>query len=452
MFLEGMDRASWIPRPPRWAARRTSELVRINLRLAVILFGIAAVMSVSVWARQESGGQPSAACSGRGTAASAALRARGLELGYNLDYEEALAAFRNAIAADPCHPAAYRLIAATMWINLLFQQGAVTVDDYLGQARPNLPRKSPTPELDAVFREYIGRALTLSEQRRRNDPADADVHYQIGAAVGFLASYTATVEGRVLGGFQAARHAYNEHTRVMELDPQRKDAGLIVGMYRYAVSTLPAPLRVLARIAGFGGGRERGLRMVEEAALFPSDVQTNALFTLIVIYNREARFPDALHVIGQLQRMYPRNRLLWLEAGSTALRAGHPAEALEALEEGLAMLAEDPRPRAFGEEDRWRYYHGAALVALEQVEAGERELRAALTGDAHTWVRGRTHLELGKLADLVGHRARAAEEYRLAVRLCRADPDLVCSQEATVLMKAGYRSRDAEERCQADNC
>ena len=58
---------------------------------------------------------------------------------------------------------------------------------------------------------------------------------------------------------------------------------------------------------------------------------------------------DRVRVIGQLQRQYPRNRLLWLEAASTALRAGRPADARQALEEGLAKLAGDPRPRAFGE-------------------------------------------------------------------------------------------------------
>ena len=70
-----------------------------------------------------------------GVAAAAALRAEGLQLGYNLDHAEALAAFREAIAADPDDPAGYRLLAATAWIRLLFEQGAITVDDYLGQAR-----------------------------------------------------------------------------------------------------------------------------------------------------------------------------------------------------------------------------------------------------------------------------------------------------------------------------
>ena len=45
----------------------------------------------------------------------AAHRARGLEHGYNLDRGEALAAFEDAIAADPGDPSAYRLAAATVW-------------------------------------------------------------------------------------------------------------------------------------------------------------------------------------------------------------------------------------------------------------------------------------------------------------------------------------------------
>jgi hypothetical protein len=65
--------------------------------------GAAIVLSVGgVRARQESAGKPRAA-------AAATLRAAGLELGYNLDHIDADAAFKDAIAADPSDPAAYRL-------------------------------------------------------------------------------------------------------------------------------------------------------------------------------------------------------------------------------------------------------------------------------------------------------------------------------------------------------
>jgi hypothetical protein len=47
---------------------------------------------------------------------------------------------------------------------------------------------------------------------------------------------------------------------VLSLDPSRKDAGLVVGTYRYVVSTLSLPVRMVAYVAGFGGGRDRGSR------------------------------------------------------------------------------------------------------------------------------------------------------------------------------------------------
>ncbi len=226
---------------------------------------------------------------------------------------------------------------------------------------------------------------------------------------------------------------------MLELDPSRKDAGLIVGLYRYTVASLPAPLRLMAKIVGFDGDRAKGLALVEDAAHYPSDSQPNALFTLLVMYNRESRWDDALAVVADLQRRFPRNRLLWLEAGSTALRAGRPALARTAFETGLAMLAADSRPRAAGEESRWRYGYGATLVALKDVVPAERELRAALPDAVRDWVRGRIHRELGKLADLAGDRLRARDEYRLADRLCEQDHDTDCADEARALMKTAYR-------------
>jgi tetratricopeptide (TPR) repeat protein len=368
-------------------------------------------------------------------AAAASHRSRGLELGYNLDHVEAIDAFGDAIAADPTDANAYRLLAAAVWVALAFEQGAITVDDYLGQARSDLTRAAPNPVLAARFREALSRAVTLSEQRLRDHPNDADAHYLVGAASGVLASYTSTIEGRLLGSLGPARRAYREHERVLELDPRRKDAGLIVGLYRYGVAALPPPVRLMARLVGFGGGGERGLRLVEEAARYPGDAQPSAQFMLILLYNREARYDDALRVIADLQRRYPRNRLLWLEQGGTEMRAGRPANARAALEEGMTRLRRDSRPRASGEEARWRFAHGTALARLQQRQPAERELRAALAGATRDWVRGRAHKELGTVAALAGQREIAREEYRLADQLCRADRDSDCTSEVKTLVR-----------------
>ena len=288
------------------------------------------------------------------------LCAAGLEDGYNLDHTDALRLFQQAIALDPDDPTPHRLAAASLWTQALFEQGAITAEDFLGQTKSNIGRRPPSPALADGFRTEITRAFDLAEARVESHPRDADAHFQFGAAISYQATWTATVEGRVVAAVRNARRAFNEHQRALELDPSRTDAALIVGMYRYTVSTLSAPKRFVARLIGMGGDHDQGLELVERAARVPSDVQTNARFTLIVMYNRESRWDDALAVIHELQARYPRNRLLWLEEANTLLRAHRFADARRAVDAGLAKLAADQRPRAFGEETRWQDARRAA--------------------------------------------------------------------------------------------
>ena len=196
----------------------------------------------------------------------------------------------------------------------------------------------------------------------------------------------------------AARRAYQEHQRVLTIDPARPDARLTVGLYRYFISRMPPWSRLAARVAGLDSDREAGLRLVEQAGSGEGPAQANALFALIVIYNQLARYDEALGVIDRLQRAFPRNRLLWLEAACTQLRAGRPADARLSLERGLRLLEAETRPLAFGELARWRYHHGVSLARLHQADAAHQQLTAALHGEALEWVRELARLELRTLA------------------------------------------------------
>ena len=300
---------------------------------------------------------------------------RGLQYGYNLDFPEALATFEEAITVDPTDATAHRLAAATIWTRLLFHQGAITVEDYLGQARAKVARRTPPPDLVKAFTSHVDRATAIGERLVRDNPADPDAHFQLGAAAALRASYIATIEGRVFDSLGSGRRAYSAHKRTLALDPSRKDAGLIVGMYRYTVANLPLPMRLMARLAGFEAGRMSGVRLVEGAARYPSNAQTNALLTQMLLSNRDGHYDEALRVARQLQQMYPRNRLFWLEAGGAALRAGRPSEALGELDEGFARFARDPRPKAYREEEQWQAARARArtLLAATQLQKDVRQ-------------------------------------------------------------------------------
>ncbi len=365
-----------------------------------------------------------------------ALVTRAEALAYDLDHQEALKLLRQSISLAPGDPRAHRALANVLWLNLLFQRGAVTVDHYLGSfSSSTVDLKKPPADVDAEFRREVGKAIELAEQRVAAHPNDAQAHYDLGAAVGLQASYVATVEGRMLAGFRNARRAYDEHERVLALDPSRKDAGLIVGTYRYVVSTLSLPMRMMAYVAGFGGGRDVGIRMIEGAAASPSDSRVDALFALVLMYNRERRYDDALRMLQELRRLHPRNRLVVLEAGSTALRGGNAVRAEGLLTEGLAMLAADKRQRIPGEEGLWRYKRGAARVALGRLEEATQDLQAAVSPDTAGWVQGRARVELAKIALARSDAATAATQARQAEALCEQGQDPVCVDDARKMLR-----------------
>ena len=371
---------------------------------------------------------------------SAALRAKGFAHAYNLDYDLAERDMTAAARADARDIGARRGLAVIPWLLISFRRGAVTVDDYLGSvSKQNVALREPPADLATRFREQSAAALSLAEQAIAARPRDPEAHYELGAVVGLQASYAATVEGRVLGAFRSARRAYDAHEQLLELDPSRKDAGLVVGMYRYIVSQLSLPMRMMAYVAGFGGGKELGIKMIEAAASYGRENAADAKFALALIYNREQRYDDALRVLLQLQREFPRNRILWLEAGATALRGRRAAEAERMLDEGLARLRNDSRPRMFGEEALWYLKRGTARLALNRPAEAESDIRRSLQLESRRWVAGRAHAELGKLADLRGNRDAARREFQQAVQLARQDNDPIGEAAAERWIDAPFR-------------
>ena len=156
----------------------------------------------------------------------------------------------------------------------------------MGQVSPrNVDLQDPTADLAATFLTHSVRAVELSEALVEAAPDDPEAHYQLGASLGLAASYTATVEGKTLDALRPAKQAYAAH--------ERKDAMLIVGSYQYLVSTLPLPMRLMARLVGFGAGKEEGVRLIREASRYDGETQTEAQFGLLLIYNREREYDAA---------------------------------------------------------------------------------------------------------------------------------------------------------------
>jgi hypothetical protein len=371
-----------------------------------------------------------------------ALRREAYDAAYNMDYERSMDLFGQAIAADPNDAAAIRGAASVIWLRILFLRGTVLVEDYLGRVKGSEDVKMPDPpdDLDKAFQARIGKAIALGERAVDQRYNDAGAHYDLSAGLGLAASYAGTIRGSMWNAMKLARRSYSESEMVLKLDKRRKEAGLVVGTYRYLVSSLPVSIRWMAYIVGFGGGKDEGIRLIEEAAGHPSDIQQDARFALVLLYNREKRYADAVNVLHGLERSFPRNRLLQLEEASTFLRANRPADALRVLDESMARLAQDTRPRMPGEDVRWLLKRGSACVQLGMLDEAEADLRAAAGGKGvWHWVLARIHIELGKVADLRGDRAKAKSEYEIAVARAMSAGDDEARIEATRLLNQPYK-------------
>lgn len=388
----------------------------------------------------------SGAPAGTVTAGSAGVPVRdprlvaGFDLAYNLDYEAAVASFGQAIAARPEDPAGYRGVAAASWLHILYLRGAAVIDTFLtgSTGGPNGAWEEPPDTLARRFEEHVTSAIRLSEVAVRRDENDPAAHYELGIAVALDASYRASVRGQPLRALRGARRAYAAHLKVLELDPTHHDAKLLVGLYRYIVSVMPPALRWVAYLVGFDGGREEALELVADAAAHPGEVQSEAQFALVLLYNREREYALAQAVLSDLKRAFPRNRLVWLESASTWLRDDRPAMAELTLAHGFTRLQGDDRPRMFSEDAVWHLKRGTARSAIGLVDAARLDLARAARAEGPPWVAGRAHLELGKLADLAGEHQRARGHYVRSRKLCDEAGDRACRRAATTFRRRPY--------------
>jgi tetratricopeptide (TPR) repeat protein len=194
---------------------------------------------------------------------------------------------------------------------------------------------------------------------------------------------------------------------------------------------------MFAYVVGFGGGKERGISMLE-AATKDVGAHVDARTALLIIFSREGRHLDALRVVQELKAEFPRNRVFTLEEGATNIRAGRAADADAVLTQGLTALERDNRPKFLGERAMWLYKRGLARVNLNRPADARADLEAALQNEPAEWVKGRIHLELGKVADLTGRRDAALGEYRQAKAIADAASDPPTSNEAARLQKRPF--------------
>jgi len=356
-------------------------------------------------------------------AAQEGIVARGFEHFYNLEYDEAIADFSEAVARHPDLPSVHNHLAQAILYRAMFRAGALESELVTGN-NPFLrrPKVEATPEEDQRFRRAVQKSMELCQARLKQNPRDTAALYALGVAHGWRANYNFLVRKAWRDALRDATSARKLHNKVSDLDPSAIDARLMQGVHDYVVGSLPLLWKMLGFLIGFRGDKEQGIRTLELVAQKGVVNREDARILLCAIYRREKRPQQAVPLLEELIRRFSRNYLLYLELAQMHSELGDKTKALAALrqlqtlkESGAPGFARLPWERLWYAEGNIQFWYNdldAALENMKKATAGAEALD--LNTGVLAWMR------LGQLYDLKGQRASAQQAYRRAIAFAPA--------------------------------
>ncbi|HWP43150.1 MAG TPA: hypothetical protein VNO14_07955 [Blastocatellia bacterium] len=343
-----------------------------------------------------------------------ALRKEGNDALYNLDYATAQERFLQMTKMAPDHPAGYVSLANNMWLETLNASRRLSTSVYTSGSfySQDAGEDKVDPKRDREFNNLIKHAIKVAQDRLARDPKDVEALYYEAAAMGLRAGYNVTVKRSFRRAIGDANESIKLQKKVVKLDPQYIDAYLSIGLYEYVIDSLPTFWRILARVAGLSGSKQKGIEHLEMVAQRGKYTADDARVLLIGIYSRERKPEKALEIINDLAVRYPRNYLFGLERAGMLYSLGRDGEGARS----YAEMLEDERV-SNAATDLVNYQWGEFLMARGDYSAALEKYNAAKQwSKAGTEVVSLSHLRAGQALDALGNREKALAEYKIVLK------------------------------------
>jgi tetratricopeptide (TPR) repeat protein len=367
------------------------------------------------------------------------LAAEGFDHFYNLEYDQAIADFEQAIARNPNSPDLHNHLAQAIVFREMYRDGALESELVSGtNSFLRRPKLNPAPETEKRFLDEIGKAMALSGARLAKNPNDTGALYALGISYGLRSDYYWVVKKAWHDSLKDATAARRLHTRLSELEPNNVDARLVEGLDDYIVGSLPWGWRMLGFLVGIHGDREKGIRTVQDVARNGKLDRIDAEIFLCALDRRENQPRQAIPLIQDLIGQFPRNFLLRLELSQMYSVAGDKTHALEAAEEVAQLKTRHapgydrvPWEKIYFQEGTIEFWYNDldhALENMKKVAAASEEVDLNTGASAY--------LRMGQIYDMTGRRGEALEAYRKAIAYA---PQAEAAQEARRYLSTPYR-------------
>ena len=264
---------------------------------------------------------------------------KGTDHFYNLEYDQAIAAFEKLRDADPDNPSRQNNVATAYFYKQLYLAGVLQGDLFSSSNKFFRTKKIQVePAIANAFWEANDAAIRICEQRLKSNEADEEALYSCGVAYATLSTYQGLIERSKFGFLSSARKSNDYHARLILLNPRYYDAYLIPGLFDFLLGSLPKPLKVLLYFTGLSGDKQRGMQAVKSVTEWGQEAKEDAKILLTIMYRRERRHADARQVVEDLAASYPRNYIFPLEIASLYRSAEEYEEAIRGYEHVLERV------------------------------------------------------------------------------------------------------------------
>jgi len=360
---------------------------------------------------------------------------------YNLEYDEAIAQFERGVKEQPDNPERWNHLALAIVFREMCRSGALESEMVTGNnAFLRRPKMNPSPEVQREFTGAIGKAMSLAQARLAKNPRDTGALYALGVSHGLRANFNWLVRKAWLDSLRDATTARKYHNKVTEIDPSFTDARLVQGTHDYIVGSLPLAYKLLGFLVGFRGDRDAGIRTLQLVAQKGRLNKVDAEVLLAAIYRREHRAKDALPLLADLIRRYPRNYLFRFETsqmcseiGDKTCALGELAKIEELKNANAPGYHRVPLEKILSARGIVQFWYGDlddAIANLRRVTAKADEVD--LNTGVYSWLR------LAEALDLKGRRPEALSAYRQTINYA---PQSDAAKEARRYVDSPFRRK-----------
>lgn len=341
-----------------------------------------------------------------------ALAARGFDELYNMEYAPAIRDFTTLQSQHPNDPFVSNYLLAAILFQELYRLGSLDTETYSGNNFLTAKARRP---LDMAAQkkifDLIARVESQCNARLQSNPNDVDALYARGVARGFRSTYVGMAQKSWVSAIRSAMASRRDHERVLELDPKYVDAMMTVGIHNYIVGSLNWAGRAAVALVGVTGNKQKGLDYLRQVSHADGTSSNDAAMALSLFLRREQRYDEALALIGNLSRRYPRNFLLAVEYAHLLNAAGQGREAVAAYQQVLdkgragqySCFQTEMAAWGLGNSLRGQHDFARAAAAFDLV---------ASVKDAEPQLIDRAHVAAGEMYDTIGRRADAEARYR----------------------------------------